>query len=80
MDNRILIASLCWILMGANSCSTPSLNVRLYRVNNELGGIHRGQTGEVIGFTDAEGYYCTSPDGMRQITEFVGYCRRNCGR
>lgn len=75
----LLIGSFSFLLGFAAACG-PGLNVKLYRINNERGGIYRGQANELLRFPQVEGYYCTSPQDMQKLVEAYRSCQELCSR
>lgn len=76
MANRFLLIITMLICLGNTNCGPPGLNVKLYRLNHERGGLYRGQDDELIQYQDADGYYALSENDMRKVLEFIKGCRQ----
>jgi hypothetical protein len=68
--------SLYLLGMGALlvGCPAHGLNVRVYYLSNEDGGLVRKQAGEVIPFQQAEGYRCMNQQDFDAVVELVRSC------
>lgn len=77
MASRMLLAITMIICLGNTNCGPPSLNVKLYRMNHERGGLYRGQDDELIPYPQADGYYCMNQDDMRKVVQFIAGCRND---
>lgn len=55
-------------------CPAHGLNVKVYYLSNEDGGLVRKQENEVIPFSQAEGYRCMNQADFDAVVELVRSC------